>query len=190
MKRETKDRALAIILGLHQEVNFSSYVWDEVKIQPEYWSKRLMFIYRLGRINLYHSRNNTLREKFWRKVYLRFNRTQINGKLNSHVPASANIGVGTIIYHPYGVVINSQSVIGKNATLRHNVTIGNLGNGKKGCPVIGDRVNFGSGVAVIGPVVLGNNITIGVNSVVTKKFEMDNVILAGAPAKIVKNKVV
>ena len=35
-------------------------------------------------------------------------------------------------------------------------------------------------------VVLGDNISVGANSVVNKDFKEDNVMIAGAPAKIIK----
>ncbi|MBK7763347.1 MAG: acyltransferase [Bacteroidetes bacterium] len=50
---------------------------------------------------------------------------------------------------------------------------------------IGDNCWIGGNVTILPGVVLGNNVTVGANSVVTKSFP-DNVVIAGVPAKILK----
>lgn len=177
-----KNQVIKEILGLDGRVEFSEYVWHDVKIQPEYWSKRLVFIYRLGRINLYYSKKNSLRKKIWRKIYLHLNLKITEGKLNSHIPASAYIGQGTKFYHPYNVIINSHSYIGGNSTLRHNITIGNAGNGTQESPHIEHSTSFGAGAALIGPINIGHHSKIGANSVVTKSFPEYSTIV-GVPGK-------
>lgn len=64
--------------------------------------------------------------------------------------------------------------------------------GKKGyesaidAPVtVGDNVNFGLGVRVLGKLNIGNNVSIGANSVVTKDIP-DNAVAVGLPARVVK----
>lgn len=52
---------------------------------------------------------------------------------------------------------------------------------------VGDNVNFGVGVRVFGKLKIGNNVTIGANSVVTKDIP-DNAIVGGIPAKIIRIK--
>ena len=83
--------------------------------------------------------------------------------------------------------VKSSARIGKNSTLRPGVVIGKKGNEKaEEMPVvIGDNCNFGLGVKVFGKLVIGNNVTIGANSVVTRSIP-NNVVVAGAPAKILK----
>lgn len=51
------------------------------------------------------------------------------------LPMSADIGPGLLIFHSYGIIINSDAKIGSNATLLHQVTIGGT---KKGIPKIGE----------------------------------------------------
>ena len=53
--------------------------------------------------------------------------------------------------------------------------------------IIGDHVWIGHRVLVNKGVVISNNSGVGTGSVVTKKFNDENIIIAGCPAKIVKN---
>ena len=65
-----------------------------------------------------------------------------------------------------------------------NVTIG----GKSGwyeVPVIGNNVHISAGARILGPVRVGNNVLIGANAVVVKDVP-DNCVVAGVPAKIIK----
>ncbi len=83
------------------------------------------------------------------------------------LPVSAVVGPGLLIHHGYGLVVNADAVIGSNVTLRHLTTIGAT---SRGAPVIGDNVEFGSGVSVIGPIVIGSGSTIGAGAIVTKNI--------------------
>lgn len=51
---------------------------------------------------------------------------------------------------------------------------------------VGNNVWFGGNVTVIGGITIGNNSVIGAGSVVTKDIP-ENVVVAGNPAKIIKN---
>lgn len=55
----------------------------------------------------------------------------------------------------------------------------------KGAVIIGDNVWIGEGVSILPNVKIGNNCVVGANSVVTKDFP-DNCVIAGIPAKIIK----
>ena len=55
-----------------------------------------------------------------------------------------------------------------------------------GAPItIGDNFWAGGGVTILPGVILGDNVVVGAGAVVTKSFG-DNVVLAGNPAKIIK----
>jgi serine acetyltransferase len=156
-------------------------IWDEVKIQPELDGKILMFLYRYGR-RIYLSKGN----KLWRKIRLLviggLKWWVVNHSLNCLVPVACNIGAGTIIDHPYGIIIGPKVVIGKNCRLRHQVTIGIKGGGNHIPPTIGDRVDIGAGAKIIGPVTIGDDTKIGANAVVTKSCD-EGAVLVGIPAK-------
>lgn len=103
--------------------------------------------------------------------------------LNCDIPGATSIGYGFTIYHPYGVIINSDAVIGRNFTCRAQIVVGNKGTKTNdGSPIIGNNVTLGAGAKVIGPITIGDNCSIGANSVVTHSFPA-NRILVGVPAK-------
>ena len=55
-----------------------------------------------------------------------------------------------------------------------------------GAPItIGDNFWAGGGVTVLPGVTLGNNVVAGAGAVITKSFG-DNVVLAGNPARVIK----
>lgn len=74
---------------------------------------------------------------------------------------------------------------GHHIYLRQGVTIGNNGRGNNRHPIIGNFVEFGANSVVVGPIKVGNNVKIGANAVVTKNVP-DNCVVAGIPAKIIK----
>ena len=106
------------------------------------------------------------------------------------IPWNARIGKGLRIYHGQGLVLNSDVVIGNYCTLRHCTTIGNKqrkDGGMTGSPVIGNFVDVGSNVCIIGEVNIGDHVTIGCGSVVTKSIP-PNTVIAGNPANEIKKR--
>ncbi len=107
--------------------------------------------------------------------------------LGVEIPWKTSIGEGLIIYHGHALVINDASKIGKNCTLRHCTTIGNKQLSDlsfSDCPIIGDNVDIGSNVCIIGPITIGDNVKIGAGSVVVKSIP-SNSIAVGNPARII-----
>lgn len=99
------------------------------------------------------------------------------------------IGPGFRLYHIGDFTHIGPNVrIGKNCTILPGVVFGHkTEKGDDKITIVGDNCYFGLGVKILGSVRIGNNVTIGANSVVTKDIP-DNVIVAGVPAKIIKTK--
>lgn len=107
---------------------------------------------------------------------------------NSKVPYQARIGKGTKLgYGGIGVVIHSESVIGRNCSVGQQVTIGGGNSRYPGVPVIGDNVHMHKGAIIYGGITVGDNAEIGANAVVNKPVP-DNAVVAGVPAKIIRIK--
>lgn len=100
-------------------------------------------------------------------------------------------GPGLAIVHYGNILFDPTTRIGKNCRIHVGTQIGSSAqfNDPKDnhlyTPRIGDNCYIGPGAKIYGPVVIGNNCTIGANAVVTKSFPEDGVVLAGVPARIV-----
>ncbi len=110
---------------------------------------------------------------------------RLSTRLGISIYPSTEIGNGFNINHIGGIVINGRSIIGKNCTVSHGVTLGQKNRGQyKGCPILGDDIYIGPGAKIIGSVKIGNNVAIGANSVVTKDIP-DNSVVVGVPGKVI-----
>ena len=98
------------------------------------------------------------------------------------------IGKGLRIEHGFSLVVNKNTIIGDNVLLRHSTTIGckRLQDGTEGpSPVIGNNVEVGAHVAIIGDITIGDNVKIGAGTIVIKSIP-SNVIVVGNPARIIR----
>lgn len=92
------------------------------------------------------------------------------------------IGPGAHFEHNYATYLNAES-IGSNFYCLQLVTLGN--DAKMQRPTIGDDVKIFTGATVFGGITIGNHVTIGAGSVVSKDVP-DNCTVIGNPAYIVK----
>lgn len=100
------------------------------------------------------------------------------------IPYNTAIGPGFYIGHYGGIVVSCHAQIGKNCNINHGVTVGTAYGGKSpGTPVIKDGVYIGPGAKVIGGIIIGNNVAIGANCVVTQSM-LDNAVVVGVPGKV------
>lgn len=90
------------------------------------------------------------------------------------------------IAHYGTIVVSPKAKIGKFCRIHACTNIG-ASAGKTSAPNIGDNVYIGPGAIIFGDISIANNVTIGANATVNKSCSAENVVLAGTPAKIVKD---
>jgi serine O-acetyltransferase len=97
----------------------------------------------------------------------------------------AKIGKDFFIDHGSGTVIGETAEVGDNVTIYQNVSLGGTSlKQEKRHPTVGNNVVIGAGAKLLGPIVIGDNVKIGSNSVVTKDVPPNSVVV-GVPGKIV-----
>ncbi|MBC7607943.1 MAG: serine acetyltransferase, partial [Burkholderiales bacterium] len=90
------------------------------------------------------------------------------------------IGKGLYIGHFGGIVIHGDAEIGEYCNLSQGMTIGVLVRGNKvGIPKMGDRVFIGPGAVILGGIIIGNDVLIGANAIVT--FDVADRSVVAAP---------
>lgn len=92
-----------------------------------------------------------------------------------------SFGYGLVLPHYGTIVVGGSNRIGNYAVVHTSTCI--TDNGK----VIGDCLYVGTGAKLTSKLVLGSNVSIGANSVVNKSFPEGNMMIAGAPAKKIKD---
>ena len=156
--------------------------------------------YRLGAVFLYPSFHVMLAHRIahplWRaglRFAPRFIMQVARWFTGIEIHPAAQIGAGFLADHGMGVVIGETSVVGKNVTLYHDVTLGGVMPAVdskaqktiKRHPTIEDNVIIGAGVQILGPVTVGRCARIGGNSVVTRDVGEGQTVV-GIPAKAIK----
>lgn len=97
---------------------------------------------------------------------------------NCVIPPSVQIGRGTSVSHGVGIVIHPETIIGKNVRICQNVTFAQPG------VVVGDNCLIGAGAVLLGPLVLGNDVKVGANTVVNVNIP-SNCTVVGAKCRII-----
>lgn len=98
---------------------------------------------------------------------------------------STKIGKGLYIGHSGKIVINCAAELGEYCNISTGNVIGVSGRGvRRGVPKIGSRVYIAPGAILIGDITIGSDCAIGANSVVTKNFP-DNSVIVGIPARMI-----
>ena len=102
-------------------------------------------------------------------------------KLGFSIPPNV-FGPGLGIAHWGTIVVNDRVTVGPRCRL-HPGTV--LGVKDEAVPALGANCYLGPGCKVIGGVVLGDDVTVGANAVVTHSFPSGSV-LVGVPARLSK----
>jgi serine O-acetyltransferase len=97
----------------------------------------------------------------------------------------ATIGKNVFIDHGMGTVIGETTVVEDDCTLYQGVTLGGTGKTRgKRHPTLCRGVVVGCGAAVLGDIVLGENVKVGAGSVVVRDVPRDSTVV-GIPARVV-----
>lgn len=107
-------------------------------------------------------------------------------KLGFTIPPNV-FDMGLCIVHKGTIIISGDAKVGKFCRIHVCTNIGKnplYENAK--APVIGDNVYIAPGVKIYGDINIGNNIFIGANSVVGRSYPENNILIAGIPAKKIK----
>lgn len=89
-------------------------------------------------------------------------------------------GYGLVIPHYGTIVVGNSNHCGNYCVLHTSTCISD--NGIE----IGDSLYLATGAKITAKVILGDNISVGANSVVNKSFEAGNEMIAGTPAMVIK----
>ena len=157
--------------------------WGGAKSRIKYYlNPRLRFTRNLRYYEYYANQPRSLWNRMM-TLYYYYIHKKLSYKLGYTIYKN-NFGPGVCFCHYGTLVVNKDARIGSNCRIHVGVNIGGY-NG--GVPVIGDNVYIGPGSKIFGGITIGNNVSIGANAVVNRSFP-DNVVLAGIPAKIIKEK--
>lgn len=97
----------------------------------------------------------------------------------------ARLGRRLFIDHGFGVVIGETAEVGDDCTLYQGVTLGGTSwQQEKRHPTLGNEVVVGAGAKVIGPILIGDRVRIGSNSVVVKPVPADSTVV-GIPGRVI-----
>lgn len=97
------------------------------------------------------------------------------------LPCEVKIGRRLLIEHFGGIIISGDTVLGDDVVIRNGVTIGLKRTNNPGAPVIGNRVDIGTGAKILGPITIGDDVVIGANAVVLQDIP-SNSLAVGVPA--------
>lgn len=151
---------------------------------------KLWISYMLGTYNLdrraekeFHKMRSLIKRggriNMWRAKRLE-NKLQLKYLLK--IPCSATIGENFQIRHPQGIRIGRTTIIGDNCKVfPYFVAIAgvkgdNALKGKRRHPKIGNDCLLGSKATVIGPITVGDDVTIGACALVTKNVPSHSVV--------------
>ncbi len=140
-----------------------------------------MLVYRFGRWR-YTIRARPLRVPF--SIVYKALKVIAESVTGTELPCEVVIGRRLRIEHSFDIVVSGDAVLGDDVVLRNGVTIGLRHEGKRGAPVIGNRVDIGAGAKLLGPIHIGDDVSIGANAVVIRDVPSHS-IAVGVPARVV-----
>lgn len=120
--------------------------------------------------------------RFWNlRQYQRY------AKRLGYVIGDGVLGEDVILYHRGSIIINPDARVGAGCKFHGDCCLGVAHTGARGCPTLGKNVDVGFGARILGDIYIADNIVIGANSVVTKSFCEPGIVIAGIPARKIRD---
>jgi putative colanic acid biosynthesis acetyltransferase WcaB len=167
-------------------MNFFAYLFQDWSANRQNFKAQLvLFMFRLVQA---FNRYTITKIIFF--PYFMFYRFFVEWHLGIELPRKLTIGRGLSLYHGQALVVNKSTIIGSNCVLRNSTTIGHkkLGDGTHSkSPVIGNNVDIGPNVCIIGDITIGDNVMIGAGTIIVKDVPSDCTVV-GNPARILEKK--
>lgn len=161
--------------------NTSLFEWiKNIFFPSEIW----IFEKRLRYLEYYHNTKGRNPFKWGGAVLCRILYRKQSLKLGFSIPINV-CSYGLSIAHYGTIVISPHAKIGRYCRIHAGVNIG-ASAGRPDAPTIGDNVYIGPGAILFGSIKIANNCTIAANATVNKCFEEQRSVIAGTPAKVVK----
>jgi serine O-acetyltransferase len=102
------------------------------------------------------------------------------------LPATTKVGRRLLLAHQHGIVIHPRAVIGDDCIILHNCTVGATTRARiQQAPKLGNRVQLGCNVVIIGNVVIGDDVRIGPNATIMTNIPAGTTVVT-APPRLVK----
>jgi serine acetyltransferase len=107
--------------------------------------------------------------------------------LGCDLPWQTRVGPRLRLHHAHALVVHPATTIGADCTLRHSTTLGTQdpsGVWSEDAPTLGDGVDVGCHVLILGPVHVGNGARIGAGTMVVKDVPPEAIVV-GSPARVI-----
>ena len=154
--------------------------WQTYERDPARQGLWVMVVYRFGRWR-YGIHNRWLRLPF--SILYKILKLLSQILTGIDLPCEVTVGRRFKIEHFGDIIISGDTVFGDDVVIRNGVTVGLKRTNERGAPVIGNRVDIGTGAKILGPIRIGDDVAIGANAVVLQDVP-PNSLAIGVPAQI------
>jgi len=164
-------------LSMQYDVSATEPDWSRETVN-EFWEPGKKLLRALRRYQAAKEKGGPagwIARKYWTVVH-RFWSILTQSEIHLHT----QIGGGLRLPHATGIVIHPSAMIGPNCMIFQQVTLAST-------VVLGGHVDLGAGAKIMGPLTIGDHVTVGANSVVTRDVPSGQTV-AGVPAKPLPSK--
>jgi len=159
--------------------------WFRYQVKLFYGGEDAHILRYLKSLRRYEYFNNCSKTMFGKVItyYLRYRWMRLSLRYNLHIGINM-VGYGFHIAHLCGGGIINCKSIGNYCRMNAGVIVGNK-DSQSDIAIIGNNVRLSAGCKVFGKIIIGDDVVVAPNAVVTKNVP-DNCVVAGIPAKIIK----